>query len=292
MKYLIFLLALAGQSPAQAQTARPFILAPGSSPQDYQQFLGKHADLISVTDYLAAVKPATDDKIFALADHLEDPADQLLAEIQNIHQELVQTEEGLLFIRDLLDKAAMKKLSPPQKKSWENLSCLNENLLNGVLPANCKSEKVLLAQMIRLFPWAEGILVEHRFVRLQKDGALILASGASYHFQILSNTHKTVNFYGTYAQLSQQSFQPETWVSGSCDEFSAHADDFAIRETSLVFFNDRCVQSLKNPVLKTSAQRWISENRNWLYAGGAFVLGAVVYGMRNKKMVIDTSGFN
>lgn len=288
--FFLFFTAYLQAHLALAQTARPLIQAAGTSPLTYQQFLGQHPGLMSVTDFLADLKPSNDEKIYALADHLEDPADQLLGEIENLHQEMAFSENALLFLRDLLDKAGAKTLSASQRKHWQGLSCLIDNSLALDASTLCKTEKSLLSDLQKYFPWAEGIRIENRFIRLQAQGQLTVVPGASYHFQILSNTHKSVHFFGTLAQLKQQSFQPETWVSGNCDEFSTAVDDFALQEQGSVFFSESCVQSLKNPTQKTSFKRWAQENKNWLYAGGAFVLGAVVYGMRNKKIVVDPSG--
>jgi hypothetical protein len=247
--------------------------------------------MISLVDYLAEQPARTDDKIYALADHLEDPADQLMAEIQNIYKEQILNEEALIFLRDLLDKAGTKSLNPAQRKTWQGLSCFNDSLLVPDGTLDCKTEKTKLVDLQRQFPWADGIKVESRFVRLQAQGQVSVFPTASYHFQILSNTHKTIPFYGTLAQLMQQSFQPEPWVSGNCDEFASNVDDFTLHEQAAAYFSDNCVQPIKNPVQKSSAKRWMIENKNWLYAGGAFALGALVYGMRNKKLVIDSSGF-
>ncbi|MNK96195.1 hypothetical protein D3C87_1164650 [compost metagenome] len=275
---------------ALAQTARPLIQAAGTSPQAYQQFLGQHSGMTSVTDYLASIKASNDEKIYALADHLEDPADQLLGEIENLHQEMAMSENALLFLRDLLDKAEAKTLSPSQRKHWQYLSCWVDSSLAFEDSPLCKTEKSQLSELQKYFPWAEGIQVENRFIRLQSQGQIAVALSVTYHFQILSNTHKAVHFFGTLAQLKQQSFQPETWISGNCDEFSTTVDDFTLQEQGAVFFFFFCVQSLKNPIRKSSVKRWAQENKSWLYAGGAFVLGAIVYGMKNKKLVIDTSG--
>jgi hypothetical protein len=288
--FLFIVLSLQTQS-VLAQTARPLILAAGTSPQNYLQFLAQHPELTSITDYLAGLQPGNEERVYALADHLEDPADQLLGEVENLHRELTLSENALLFLRDLLDKAGAKTLTPSQRKIWQNLSCLNDNLLALDESKICKFEKTQLSELQKIFPWAEGLRIESRFIRLQSQGQIAFILGASYHFQILSNTHKSTTFYGTLAQLKQQSFQPEAWVSGNCDEFTTTVDDFALQEQGSVFFNDTCVQSLKNPIQKSSVKRWAQENQNWLYAGGAFVLGAIVYGMKNKKLVIDTSGF-
>lgn len=289
--FLIFALSLHVQT-VRAQASRPLILSAGVSPLTYQQFLAQHPGFTSVADFLASLPSQSDEKVYALADHLEDPADQLLSEIENLHKEISLNENSQLFLRDLLDKAGAKPLTASQRKIWQGLSCLIDNLLGLEDSSQCKTDKIPISEIQRIFPWAEGLKIENRFIRLQGHGKIVLVPAASYHFQILSNTHKTVFFYGTLAQLKQQSFQPEAWVSGSCDEFSTTVDDFSLQEQGSVFFSDACVQSVKNPVQKSTLKRWAQENKNWLYAGGAFVLGAVVYGMKNKKLVIDTSGFN
>ena len=290
--FLFFICCFEFQQQALAQSStRPLILSAGTSPQAYQQFINQHANMISLADYFATIQPRKDEKVYALADHLEDPADQLLGEIQNIYKETTLTEDALIFLRDLLDKAGSKTLTSSQRKIWQTLSCFNDNLLAPDENSACKTEKTKLTDLQKLFPWAEAIRIENRFIRLQASGEIALLPTAAYHFQILSNTHKTVLFNGTLNQLKQQSFQPEPWISGNCDEFTSTVDDFTLHEQALVFFNDSCLQPLKNPTQKSSAKRWMIENKNWLYAGGAFVLGAVVYGMRNKKLVIDSSGF-
>ena len=289
--FFLFLSVLLQSHMALAQAARPLIQAAGTSPQAYQQFLGQHPGFMSITDYQVSNKPSNDEKIYALADHLEDPPDQLLGEVENLHQEMAFSENALLFLRDLLDKAGARPLSVSQRKHWQGLSCFVDSSLALDTLALCKTEKTLLSELQKYFPWAEGLQVENRFIRLQTQGQITVVPGAIYHFKILSNTHKPVHFFGTLAQLKQQSFQPDTWVNGSCDEFSTTVDDFSVQEQGSVFFSEACVQSLKNPIQKTSLKRWAQENKNWLYAGGAFVLGAIVYGMRNKKVVVDPSGF-
>ena len=289
--FLIFALSLPAQI-VRAQTSRPLILSASVSPLTYQQFLAQHPGFTSVADFQASLAPQSDEKVYALADHLEDPADQLLGEIENLHKEISFNENSQLFLRDLLDKAGTKPLTASQRKIWQALSCLTDNLLGLEDSTQCKTDKIPVSEIQKIFPWADGIKMENRFIRLQGQGKIAAVPAASYHFQILSNTHKTVFFYGTLAQLKQQSFRPETWVSGNCDEFTTTVDDFSLQEQGSVFFSEACVQSLKNPAQKSTLKRWAQENKNWLYAGGAFVLGAVVYGMKNKKLVIDTSGFN
>jgi hypothetical protein len=288
--FFLFLFLLLTFQLVRAQTTRPLILAVGTSPQSYQQFLAQHPTMTSITEHLAGLQPGNEEKVYALADHLEDPADQLLGEIENLHKELSLSENALLFLRDLLDKASAKPLTLSQRKIWQGLSCLNDNLLVIDESRVCKVEKTPLFELQKLFPWAEGLKIENRFIRMQSQGQVAVIPGAAYHFQVLSNTHKTIQFYGTLAQLKQQSFLAEAWVSGSCDEFTTTVDDFSLQEQGSVFFNESCIQSLKDPIRKSSMKRWAQENKNWLYAGGAFVLGAIVYGMKNKKLVVDTSG--
>ena len=286
----IWMLCLLFCLPTQAQEPRPLILAAGASPLAYTRFLADHPAMISLTQHLAAIKFPTDEKIFALGDRLEEPLDSLLAEIENAHRETVQSEESLLFLRDLLDKAGLRNLNAAQRRRWQFLSCFNDNLRGQELISPCKGRNVSLLEIRKRFPWAEGLMVGARFVRLQTQGMLEVLPDGAYHYQILSNTHQMVSFFGTLESLLQQSLQPEPWIAGTCDEFTTTVSDWNLLEQGAVFFNESCILPLKNPPRKTSAQRWMKENKNWLYAGGAFVLGAVVYGMRNKKMVIDTSG--
>lgn len=282
---------------AHAQPVRPLILSAGVSPQAYQQYLSQHPQMVPLTEYLAKLpRGGNEDKVYALTDHLEDPVDQLLAEIENQHREVTMNEDTLQFMRDLLDKTGARTLTTSQRALWQKWSCFNDSLLAMDVPAAtlknspCKTEKADLKDLQRAFPWAEGIKLENRFIRLQSEGQIAVMSNTPYHFQILSNTHRSLNFYGTLEQLRQQSFQAEPLISGNCDEFTSSVDDFSLHETALVYFTESCIQPLKNPIQKSSAKRWVQEHKSWLYAGGAFVLGAVVYGMKNKKLVIDTSG--
>lgn len=283
---------------SHALQGRPLLLAAGVAPQAYQQYLAKNPQVISLVDYLSKQPSDNSEKVYALADRLDESIDQLFSEIENLQRDQTLTEEERHFLRDLLEKASSRALTSSQRAVLNRLTCVNDGLLgeeNSLVQnksANtCKVERTSLSSLQKLFPWADAIKWEHRLLGLSGHGQLLTIAETSYHFQILSNTHQTVNFYGTMAQLKQQNFQPTPWVSGVCDQFNTVVDDFSLHETGLVFFNESCVQPLKNPEQTSSAKKWMRENKNWLYIGGALVLGAVAYGLKDKTLVIDRSAF-
>ena len=70
-----------------------------------------------------------------------------------------------------------------------------------------------------------------------------------------------------------------------------NVDEFSLREQGLAFFNPECLPELRAPRQKTSMSKWMESNRHWVYAAGALVVGGLVYSMKNKTVVVDTSGF-
>lgn len=274
-----------------AWAQRPLVQAPGASPEKYQQFLNSHSSMVSVTEFLTQNSKTNDEKIFSLADSLEQPPEQLLSQIERLRQESVLSENSAFFLRDLLDKLNTRSFSPEQNKRFQELVCFNESLLHSSLVKPCLTQKITSKELQKRFPWADAVLIEGRAFKLQGAGNLELNGPSAYHFQIISNTHKTLTFYGSLSQLLQQSFSPDTWVSGVCDEFSVNVDEFSLREQGLVFFNAECLPELRAPRQKASMSKWMESNRHWVYAAGALVVGGLVYSMRNKTVVVDTSGF-
>ena len=274
-----------------AWAQRPLVRAPGASPEKYQQFINSHSSMISVTDFLTQKSTTNDEKIFSLADNLEQAPDQLLSQIERLRQESIFSENSALFLRDLLEKLDTRSFSSEQYKRFQELVCFNESLLHSSLAKPCLVQKMTAKELQKRFPWADAMLIEGRAFKLQGSGNLELNGSSAYHFQIVSNTHKTLMFYGSLSQLLQQIFSPDTWVSGVCDEFSVNVDEFSLRKQGLAFFNPECVPELRAPRQKTSMSKWMESNRHWVYAAGALVVGGLVYSMKNKTVVVDTSGF-
>ncbi|MFS4459526.1 hypothetical protein [Bdellovibrio sp. HCB2-146] len=274
-----------------AWAQRPLVLAPGASPEKYQQYLNSHSSMISVTDFLTQNSKTNDEKIFSLADSLEQAPEQLLSQIEKLRQESIFSENAAFFLRDLLEKLNTRSFSAEQIKRYQELVCFNESLLHSSLMKPCLIQKMASKELQKRFPWADALVIEGRSFKLQGSSNLELNGPSIYHFQIVSNTHKTLTFYGSLSQLLQQSFSPDTWVSGVCDEFSVNVEEFSIREQGLAFFNSECLAELRNPRQKASMAKWMENNRHWVYAAGALVVGGLVYSMRNKTVVVDTSGF-
>ncbi len=273
--------------------ATPVVLAPGVSPQEFQASLHSNSSLVSILEIFKrrALEPSPqEEKLYTLADQLSLPTPAIIAQIKNVHENSRLSATGVLFIRDLLEKISSRSFSKLEKNEIESLYCMGESLVADKA-SRCSLTGLASSEIKRRFPWADGLIVEYKFFDLNDSQSLKLDKISNYHFQIISLTHKAQDFYGSYEQMLQQNFTPETWVAGTCDEFSSSVDDFTLNQEALAYFSKDCLKAVRNPTQTGSTERWVRKNRHWLYAAGAVVLGGLAYSMKDKTVVVNTSLF-
>ncbi|XGC80345.1 hypothetical protein ACES2L_13515 [Bdellovibrio bacteriovorus] len=286
MKTLILFILLL---PATGFSQEVLIRNQSSSPLQYQVFLNEHKRFVSFIDYNHAKlqkNPAQEDSLFQLSEVFNQNPKLVFEEIKKIQEQAPLTLVSLRFIRDLADKLLNQKGNADFKKEISAIYCKTISLLNeGPALHSCDLSTLTLLHLQKRFPHLERLVIES-FAFDPQDN-VILATNSPYQWTLLSNSHKAIRFYGTYAQLQNQHFVFEALAQGSCAEPALPNDlDFEIMETSSVFFTKECL-------VKTSSKDKRSNSfftkKTWLYAAGIAVFSGIVYSMKDKTLVIDAS---
>ncbi len=144
-----------------------------------------------------------------------------------------------------------------------------------------------LSSLKKQYPQLETVFVESFSFPLNENSQVTVSAQTPYQWTLLSNSVQPLVFFGTFEQLLNQQFVFENFVDGSCDGFSTRDLNMELMNRGIVFFSEEC----QRPAYVPTKKSWASENRHWLYVAGAVVLGGVIYSMKDKKMIIDTSAF-
>lgn len=294
MKKLILLLSVFWPLLAQSQI---LVQGPGTSPKEFEDFLRLNPRAQSIQRFTIEQiqnQPVQEQRLFTLADLTPPEIDTGLQTLEGINRQTPLSTLSLQFLKDLLGR--WQTVTPQNKVTKiavTQLSCkMNFLLGENTTSSECPLEQIHLKELHLRNSWADTLLVENIAYSMEDGGRILLITSARYHFTLLSNTHKPVSFYGTYAELLTQHLKSETLVSGTCEGFQADIDNMSVLNQGSVFWNSQCVRRLQEGQDDDmSGRSWVQRNKTWLYPTAALLIGGGIYAMKDKKLVIDTSSF-
>jgi len=187
----------------------------------------------------------------------------------------------LQYTLDFIDKLQNRNLSAKSQIELANLKCKLSPLSDLNPISACSASTIHTSDMHRQWPWAKTLLVESFPLVLDSSETKSISTHASYHWTLLSNSHKPFHFYGTYSQFIQQAAPVENLVDGTCDGFSANIDDFSALSRAVIFFSNECQRRPQEPATKSSLGSWISEHKILVYSIGAIVVGGAIYALKD-----------
>lgn len=269
--------------------ARILIKSPQASTESFSTFLRSHEET-SLSDYHAGrlrSNPQQEEKLFALADLPDSEVLQGLASIARIRSEGPLSELSLRFLMDLSARWISQMGASPAREEAHRLFCETSLLLKSQ-PQNCQYRIQPLSELHRKAPWADQLLVEGVSHALSAEGHIATGIDGRYHFTLLSNSHHKVHFYGTYQEMLQQDLSSKPLIEGTCEGFTTNTDDLALQMQARVYFSEGCVRAL-HEVASPQAPGWFERNKKWIFPAAAVVIGAGVYTLRDKRIVIDST---
>ncbi|MGE9745931.1 hypothetical protein [Bdellovibrio bacteriovorus] len=290
MKTLFAILFLLLAPTAQAQV---LIQAPSASPTDFKKYLQENPTTRSYGDVqIEKLQQAPDQEqqLFHLADLSPNEVPQGLDTLTRLNQQSALSTLSLQFLRDLTSKWQSGKPSPQIQSSVRNLHCKFSLLQQESGPTPCAVETVSLENLRKLNPWMKALAVESQLIPLEESSRLRIVTEAPYHFTLISDSHASVKFYGTFAQLLQQTNTPQALIEGGCGGFQSQIDDISLSLQARVFFTPSCVQAT-NQADEETEKSWVQRNKKWLIPTAAILVGGGIYAMKDKKIIIDKPSF-
>lgn len=105
-----------------------------------------------------------------------------------------------------------------------------------------------------------------------------------YQWKIISDRYEDRTFHGTAADFIKQKFQPQSWVSGNCQDYKFENKDFSLQLQAQIYFNADCV-SPGIPKEKTLSD-WASKHKTLLWGVGILAAGVAAAQLKDKTLVI------
>ncbi len=279
-----FILALANRSFAGV-----LIQAEGSSRSEFETVLKEQSEMMSLIQFqIQRLQTNTrqEEDLYKVGENLEAPSGNISESLRSVHNSGPLSPTSINYLYDLSAKLLER---PDLKNSAElNLANCKARSLLGMPIEKCAKVSVDFTAIHRQWPIAQVLLIESKSYDIATANSLNLASDAVYEFRLLSDTHKSVQFKGTYVQLMQQQFIFEPMIQGSCSGFSANIDDFNLQNSGTIFFSRDCMKAANGPPSGSRFGEWWDANKSWVYPVGLLLVGsAAAYGLKDKKIVID-----
>lgn len=281
---LIYLLTI---SSLIAKAENILLQAPGTSPKQYQQALETHKGAISNVEFVhrkILKNEAQELRLYQLGDTAEQKTEETLKQLKLIEKEGPLTLTSLRYIRDLSEKVLSMKISSAERLELRYFYCKAGTLLNeGPLLYPCSTQFTSLQALTAKFPQIEKVFIEAFSFNPQEMAPL--SPKTAYQWTLATNTGAPIHFFGTFEQLLNQHFIFEDYISGTCEEYSLNNMDFELTQQGLIFFSSNCLKRASN----SNEKSWVEKNKPWIYTAGALVLGGLIYSMKDKKLVINSS---
>lgn len=290
MKTPIMILTLLLATTVKAQV---LIQAPSASPAEFKKFLQENPTARSYSDVqIEKLQQAPDQEqqLFHLADLSPNEIPLGLETLNRLNQQSALSTLSLQFLLDLTSKWYNSKNAPHIQGPVKTMHCKFSLLQDESNPTSCAVETVSLENLRKLNPWMTAIAVESQVVPLEENARLKVVTDAPYHFTLISDSHKAIDFYGTFAQLLQQTSQAQALVEGGCGGFQSQIDDISLSLQARVFFTPSCVQAT-NQADEETEKSWVQRNKKWLIPTAAILVGGGIYAMKDKKIIIDKPSF-
>ena len=263
----------------------------GTSLTEYKDALRANNNLQSYVDYKIQriqANQGQEEQLFSLGDNLEGSVSESLNKIETLERSTALSATSLNFIRDLTEKLSAQQMSPLEKTRLQNLNCKAALLVQGSNSANCKNVKVDLGSLRKIFPTMDTLMIESAPYSLNDSAYPEIHSTSLYHWILLSNSSKPIEFFGTYRQFVQQRLTTISFTDGTCGGFNSQVDDFEAASRAVFFFGKECVKKEEPIKERTSFKEWVGNNKSWLIPVGAVLVGGAVYGtLKDKTIVID-----
>lgn len=283
--FLLIVSALAASQTSQAQTV--LVRHPSANKAEYQQHLSNEANALSFIDYtrLTMIGDSTqEDSLFQLADNLNQSALFTLARIEETAKKAPLTPTALRFLNDLLRRTETTANTRTEKAAVKNHLCKIRNLIKDLQLANtCPGVAVDLEAVKQRFPQAETIFLESEEVK--PAHSLRILPDQNYNWTLSSNSYHSVRYYGTQAELLNQTFAFEPLVAGSCQAPNFHIETNSLG-TVQAFFSTDCIGLSTEEWESSRAPSWISENKNWLIPTGLLLAGGIAFSLKDKALVL------
>lgn len=262
--------------------------APGASPVEFQTFMRAHKEVISFIDYMQGLlqqNAQQEAQLFHLSDTFAQNTPHDITQLKAIQSQSPLTLLSLRYIRDLAEKSLAFKTSSRERQELLHFYCKSATLLQEApLLFHCVKYFAVLAPLQNKYPQLERILIESMPFTLSETAPL--AENTPYNWTLLSNSQAPIHFFGTFQQLLSQQFIFENLAEGDCDKFSTHNFDFNLINRGRIFFSTAC------PPQALASERgdsWIQKNKPWLYGAGAVALGGLLYALKDKTIIFNTS---
>lgn len=285
-----FLLPLLFIFPSNVFAQSILLQSPGSSSTAYQAFLKSHKDSISFVDHTQVrlqKNERQETRLFQLGDSFSQNVQTTVTQLKAIQNEGPLTLLSLRYVRDLTEKSLALKISPTERQELLHFYCKSVALLSeGPVLFPCPTQFTSLQKLAKKYLNLDKVFIESQGFTLEDTAPL--SPKTAYQWTLVSNSQTPVTFFGTFEQLLNQQFVFANFVDGGCEGFTTRDLDFELTNHGVLYFSDECVRRIQSHEEKKS---WVAEHKTWLYTAGAIVLGGIVYSMKDKKMVINTSSF-
>jgi hypothetical protein len=265
------------------------VMAPQANLSDYQSRIQNSKNYISFVDFQIERiinNESQQEQVFSLAEKIEIEPQLVINKIEQLISKEPLTQVSLNFITDFSEKYLSRKTNASEKEYFLNLICKNSLLTKSSIPESCKRSNMNMSLLKRKWPEAEKILIESQSYLTTETGPEII-SGMKYHWTLLSNSSKSLSFYGTYDQLLAQGFNFDHIVNGSDTQYTSNIDDLEVNATGFVFFSKDCIKPINQPIVRNGLMEWASNNKGWLIPVSLIVVGAAALNLQNKKLIIE-----
>nr|WP_295900188.1 hypothetical protein [uncultured Bdellovibrio sp.] len=262
--------------------------APGASAGSYQEFLKSHKEVISYVEHTQShlsKNEAQEAQLFQLGDSFNQDITSTITQLKKIQNEGPLTLLSLRYVRDLTEKSLNLKTTTQERQELLHFYCKSVALLSeGPVLFPCPTQFTSLQKLAKKYPNLEKVFIESQ--GFSAEETVPLSPKTAYQWTLVSNSQSPVSFFGTYEQLLNQQFAFEYLAEGTCDGFSTKDLDLELMNRGVIYFSNECTPRIQSNEKKKS---WVAEHKPWLYTAGALVLGGIIYSMKDKKMVINTS---
>lgn len=203
------------------------------------------------------------------------------------------SENDRSFLRDFAIK--LMERSMESKEQLNKLYC-QYAILDGAAQigderlSDCDSVSVSSDRLLDRYPAIKRLMIENKEVPLTEQKNFSISKTGVYNWALLSDSHHPVFFRGSWADLLQNDFHFISLIHGNCDSFTHSIEDLELLSRAEVYFSDDCHRNLQQPET-SGVRRWYEKNKSWVLPVGALALGALAYGLRNKKLVITKPSF-
>jgi hypothetical protein len=265
------------------------IQAAGTSHTEFETFLKDQSEMISFSQYqVQRLQSNTrqEEELYKMGENLDATSKNISDSLRALKNSGPLSSTSINFLYDLSNRLQER---PDLNNNFEikMMNCKARSLV-GMPLEKCPKVRVDFTSINRQWPTVQTLLIESASYQISTASSLELSNDAVYEFQLISDTHKAIQFKGTYLQLMQQHFVFEPMIEGSCREFSSSIDDFNIQNAGTVFFSKECLKAVNAPPTGNRFSEWMDANKSWVYPVGALLIGsAAAYGLKDKKIVID-----